>query len=346
MPADPTTLPSLPALPKLGAGGIVGTGPVPTSRPSRTLARRIDLGRPLDLAATLGPMRRGRGDPCLRIAGRQVWRATWTPDGAASIHLHHSAADRVEVRAWGPGAAWAIEHAPDLIGEHDDLEPFEDLLGRLDGPEVRLVRRLHRDAVGLRVPRSLALAEAMFPVVLEQRVTGQSARWSYRGLVAAFGEPAPTVPDLARPLVLPPKASTLATLPVWAFHRHNVEARRAGTIRRVAERATGLDEAAALGGDAAHRRLLAIPGVGPWSLAEAARTALGDADAVSVGDYHLPHHVAFALRGVPRSDDAELLALLEPFRGQRGRVCQLIVRGCPAAPRLGPRRRHRDITRH
>jgi 3-methyladenine DNA glycosylase/8-oxoguanine DNA glycosylase len=306
--------------------------------------RTIELARPLDLGATLGPMRRGRGDPCLRIEGRNVWRATRTPDGPASIHLHHVAADRVDASAWGPGAGWAMEHAPDLIGEHDDISSFDALLADLRGPDADLVRRLHRAEPGLRMPRSFALAETMVPVVLEQRVTSQSARWSHRGLVQSLGEPAPAVPGLAVVLMLPPDPTTLATLADWAFHRHNVDARRAGTIRRIARRAPDLDAARTL--EDARRRLLAISGVGLWSMAEGLQTALGDADAVSVGDYHLPHHVAFALRGRRRGDDDLLLELLEPFRGHRARVCRLVLRGCPAPPRQGPKQRHRDITRH
>jgi 3-methyladenine DNA glycosylase/8-oxoguanine DNA glycosylase len=67
------------------------------------------------------------------------------------------------------------------------------------------------------------------------------------------------------------------------------------------------------------------------------RLAYGDPDVVTVGDYHLPNQVAYALAGQPRGDDARMLELLEPFRGHRGRVCQLIVAGGVRAPRYGPR---------
>ncbi|MGH9283934.1 MAG: DNA-3-methyladenine glycosylase 2 family protein, partial [Acidimicrobiales bacterium] len=86
-----------------------------------------------------------------------------------------------------------------------------------------------------------------------------------------------------------------------------------------------------------------ITGVGPWTAAEVALVAMGDADAVSVNDYHLPHQVAFALAGEPRADDARMLELLEPYRGHRGRVIRLILAGGIQAPRFGPRRRLRAI---
>jgi 3-methyladenine DNA glycosylase/8-oxoguanine DNA glycosylase len=71
--------------------------------------------------------------------------------------------------------------------------------------------------------------------------------------------------------------------------------------------------------------------------------ALGDPDAVSVGDYHLPHVVAWALAGEPRGDDERMLELLEPFRGQRGRVIRLLVRGVGGPARRAPRAPLRDL---
>jgi 3-methyladenine DNA glycosylase/8-oxoguanine DNA glycosylase len=65
--------------------------------------------------------------------------------------------------------------------------------------------------------------------------------------------------------------------------------------------------------------------------------ALGNADAVSVGDYHLPHMVSWALTGEPRGSDERMLELLEPYLGHRGRVLRLIGAAGIGAPRLGPR---------
>ena len=95
----------------------------------------------------------------------------------------------------------------------------------------------------------------------------------------------------------------------------------------------------------ARRRLMALPGVGPWSAAEVALFALGDADAVSVGDYHLPHHVAWALAGEARGTDERMLELLEPYRGHRGRVIRLLEAGAPGPPRFGPRMPLRNLAR-
>ena len=71
--------------------------------------------------------------------------------------------------------------------------------------------------------------------------------------------------------------------------------------------------------------------------------ALGDADAVPVGDYHLPHSIGLVFDGTARSTDERMLELLEPYRGHRGRVIRLIVEAGIAAPRFGPRKPLRNI---
>jgi 3-methyladenine DNA glycosylase/8-oxoguanine DNA glycosylase len=86
-----------------------------------------------------------------------------------------------------------------------------------------------------------------------------------------------------------------------------------------------------------------LPGIGPWTVAEVARVALGDADAVSIGDFHLPHQVAWVLAGRRTGTDEEMLELLEAFRGQRGRVQRLIECSGAGPPRRAPRQTVRSI---
>ena len=188
------------------------------------------------------------------------------------------------------------------------------------------------------------MVEALVPTILEQKVVGIEARRSYAHLVRALGEPAPG-PAGAAGMRVPPSPGTLAATPSYVFHRFGVERKRADTIRTACTYAARLEETVAMATDDARRRLTALPGVGPWSAAEVGMVALGDADAVSVGDYHLPHQVAWALAGEPRADDARMLELLEPYRGQRGRVIRLLLNGSPVGlpPRRGPRMPLRSI---
>jgi 3-methyladenine DNA glycosylase/8-oxoguanine DNA glycosylase len=304
---------------------------------------RVELSAPLDLAATLGPLQRGAGDPTMSMGTRELWRATNTPEGPATLHLGLDADEGVlEASAWGEGAGWACRTVAALVGEEDRPQDFTALLDGLDAPGADLLRRLDRRHPGLRIPRSGAVVEATVPAVLEQKVIGLDAWASYRGLVTANGDPAPGPGSDdgggkgGAGLRLPPRPSVLTRLPSAAFHHHGVERRRADTIRRVGEVAHRLDELAV--GDAEIvRRLGSVPGVGPWTIAEVSRVALGDADAVSVGDFHLPHHVAFAFLGQPRGDDATMLELLEPYRPHRGRVTRFLMLGGPVPPRRGPR---------
>ena len=84
----------------------------------------------------------------------------------------------------------------------------------------------------MRIGRSGAVFESLVPGILEQKVTGEEARRAFRGLVRAFGEPAPG-PETFN-LRLPPAPERLAALPYYGYHAFGVERRRAEVIRRVA----------------------------------------------------------------------------------------------------------------
>lgn len=286
--------------------------------------REIESRFPFDIGLTLGTLRRGPHDPTTGWGDDGFWRATRTPEGPATVNIE-ARGTGVRVRAWGSGASWALEAAPGMIGYDDDPAGF-----RAHHP---VVRELHRAFAGLRLGRTGAVVETLVPSIIEQKVTGIEARRSYARLVRRFGEPAPGPAGLT----LPPGAEQLASVPYHEFHPLGIERRRADTIRRVCARASRLEEVSSMEPDAARRRLTAIEGVGPWTAAEVARVALGDPDAVSVGDYHLPHVVAWVLAGEARADDARMLALLEPYRGQRARAIRLIELSGSVPPRRGPR---------
>ncbi|HEX2195510.1 MAG TPA: DNA-3-methyladenine glycosylase 2 family protein [Actinomycetota bacterium] len=297
-----------------------------------TARRTLKLHEPLDLGLTLKPLRHGPADPTIRISRRSACRASRTPEGAAATSFS-VAGTSVEVEAWGPGGDWALDHAPDVLGLHDDPSAFR--------PHDAVVHRLHHRLRGLRVGRSGAVVETIVPAILEQKVTSEEAHRSYRGLVLAHGEPAPGPLGLR----LPPSPEVLAALPYYALHRFGIERRRADTIRRACSYARRLEETTTLPPDAARRRLLALPGIGPWTAAVVAGAALGDPDAVLVGDLHVPHLVTWTLAGEPRGDDARMLELLEPFAGHRGRVVRLVVAGGSRPQARHPRRRLRSIAR-
>ena len=244
------------------------------------------------------------------------------------LHRHDGA---IDLEAWGPGAAWAVQHAPALCGEGDDDTGFT--------PAHPLLARLNREIRGMRMPRTEAVFEALVPTVILQQVTTVEGRNSYHHLVNAMGERAPG----PVPLKLPPSPEVLAHTPYWKFHRFGIERRRADIVIRAARSVKRLEEITGMEVADAYRRMLAFPGVGPWTAAKVAMVALGDADAVPVGDYHLPHSIGFAFEGTARSTDERMLELLEPYRGHRARVVRLITAAGIAAPKFGPKKPLRNI---
>jgi 3-methyladenine DNA glycosylase/8-oxoguanine DNA glycosylase len=267
----------------------------------------------------------------MRLGQQRAWRATRTTSGPASVALTLDG-DRLTAEAWGPGAEALLDVVPALIGEHEDLSSWRP-------DRHRVIAELDRRLRGVRLGRTGAVMEALVPAIIEQKVTGREAFAGFRALVLAHGEPAPGPLGLR----LPPHPDRLAALPYYAFHPLGIERRRADVIRRAAARARWLEETVALPIADAYARLRSIQGVGPWTTAEVAVRAMGDPDAVSVGDFHLPSLVGWSLAGERRADDTRMLELLEPFQGHRARAIRLLEVGGVGPPPRGPRMPSRSI---
>lgn len=300
------------------------SGPVLTSLPDAQATLSVDPS--FDLGRTLGPLAHGRGDPTIRVEPDRIRRATRTPEGPAAEELAR-VGQAIVVRAWGEGAAWAVGHAPDLLGLSDDPAAF--------APDHPLLDELARRYAGIRIGRTEAVVEALVPAILEQKITGDEARRVYRALILAHGEDAPGPLGLR----LPPSPERLSGLPYYAFHPLGLERRRAELLRRVGAAAARLEALVRLPPADGERQLERLPGVGPWTAGEVGRVAFGDPDAVSIGDYHLPSLVCYALAGERNGNDARMLELLEPWRGQRGRVVRWLELGSRDLAGLGPARR-------
>ncbi|MFC4140025.1 MULTISPECIES: DNA-3-methyladenine glycosylase [unclassified Microbacterium] len=285
-------------------------------------------GHPLDLPRTLGVLQRGAGDPTTAVAGTVIWLALRTDAGLASLALR-AARGEVHASAWGPGAAEALDAVPRLCGADDDSSGF-------DASQHPLVEAAAQRHPGMRLTRTDRVFEALAGAIIEQKVTGMQAFGAWRQLVTRFGErvPGPT----PRPMFVPPTAETWRRIPSWAWQRAAVQPQQSRTLVRAAARGDSVERAVlrASDGDARERALTSLPGVGTWTSAETRQRALGDPDAVSVGDYHLAHEVGYALTG-SRTDDAGMLELLAPWAGQRQRAVRFILASGVAEPRRGPR---------
>ncbi|MCH9666865.1 MAG: DNA-3-methyladenine glycosylase 2 family protein [Actinomycetia bacterium] len=277
---------------------------------------------------TLSPLRRGRGDPCYHDdADGSIWRTSRLRSGAVTARICRGGPDLVDCEAWGPGAAEFAEALPALLGAHDDATAFR--------PTEPTIAKAQRRVPHLRLGRTGLVLESLLPAVLEQRVHGKDAHRAWRRLVTKYGAPAPG-PAPAH-LRVPPSADAWRRIPSWEFHIANVDPGRARTMVGCAQRAEALERLANRSAEAARHALMAMPGVGEWTAAETVQRAFGDADALSVGDYHLAKMVGWSLLGHPIGDP-QMIELLEPLRPHRHRAVRLLeASGLAVKPRFGPR---------
>ena len=244
-------------------------------------------------------MRRGSGDPTLPArppaaasGGRRARRTARRPPRYRVL----PGDDAVEVRAWGPGADWALEAAPDLLGAADDPTGFE--------PRHPVVAEAWRRHAGWRVPRSRRVLEALVPAVLEQKVTGREAWRAFRDA----GPPVRRAGTRSRSTTCPAGCGssrtprTWATVPSWEWHRAGVDLSRSRTVVTAAASAGRLEPLADLPpAEAADPAAVAARASVSGRLPRSRQRALGDPDAVSVGDYHLSSLVGLgAGRGAGR----------------------------------------------
>jgi 3-methyladenine DNA glycosylase/8-oxoguanine DNA glycosylase len=312
-----------------------GVAPTATTRPSTLLVRdRLHVADAIDGVPLTDRAR--RGSVATRPRRGVVRRAEPGHDGAL-IYEATQVADRVDIQIWGspgtPDAARerALDAARGWIGLHDrppDLQELTSGHARLQhaARHIGTIRLSHLPRVG----------EAVGRAVLGQLVQGLEARRSTAQLAALIGTPAPGG------LWAWPTAAAVGRTPAHAMRRCGISLKGAVALHRGAVDDPQL-ERVRRDHVALDRRLRALPGIGAWTSAEV-RLALGDPDAVSVGDYNLPGTVCHALADVTGDDctDELMLELLEPFRGQRGRVIQLVVRAAgrgllPRGRRQAPR---------
>jgi 3-methyladenine DNA glycosylase/8-oxoguanine DNA glycosylase len=294
----------------------------------------VEFTGPVSPAFTLSPLRRGGGDPCYAIAADgAIWRTSMMRTGPVTARISRSGLHAVDCEIWGSGAKEFADGFPALMGADDDASGF--------APDEPTIAEAHRRVPHLRLGRTGRVLEALIPAVIEQRVAGKDAFRAWRILVRKFGSPAPgPAPTGMR---VPPPADVWRRIPSWEFHLANVDPGRARTVVGCAQRADSLERQVARPAEEAREALTSLPGVGIWTAAETAQRAFGDADALSIGDYHLANVVGSSLLG-HRIDDDEMVTLLAPLRPHRHRAVRLLeVSGLARNPRFGAREAIPDL---
>ena len=300
---------------------------------SVAVERMVPSTHPVPLSAILGGLQRGAHDPTHRRIGNSWLRASRTPDGPVLIKID-VVASCVRGVAWGPGADWSLDQLPALLGAEDDPSDFRPL------PQHRLLVEAQRRFGDYRIGRTDAVFEALSASIIEQKVTGLEAYGAFRRLINSYGEPAPGPaqdPDSpAYRMMVPPDPRGWATIPSWQWLQLGVESTRSRTLTRAAQRASALERTLRRSAGEMDRGLRSLPGIGPWTSAEVRQVARGDADAWSIGDYHVGKDITWALTGEVLDDDA-CEEVLEPYRGHRYRVQALLGLIGAHRPRRAPR---------
>jgi AraC family transcriptional regulator of adaptative response / DNA-3-methyladenine glycosylase II len=213
--------------------------------------------------------------------GTTFRRAVRTPDARAAVIELAAQPDREEVRLRilgeeGVDPSVLVATARRLL----DLDADPSIVDTALSSDPSL-RPLVRATPGLRLPGTADGFELVVRAILGQQISVRAARTFAGRIAAACGTP------LERPVGdvthLFPTAERLATS---ALDGLGLTTAREATLRRVADLvASGeLDLSGAADLEGTRERLLAVRGIGPWTVAYVSMRALGDRDAFPVED--------------------------------------------------------------
>ncbi len=267
-------------------------------------AARLEYAGPLEFGEMLEFYARRAVPGVEQVEGRTYRRGATLARGPAVIELTPDA-DAVEVRLLLSAADDlddAVARCRFLLDLDADMAPIADTLG--DDP---LIGGLVRAAPGRRVAGTVDPDELAIRAVLGQQVSLGAARTLAARLVAACGEPLPAAAGSITHLF--PTAEAIAGVDPGALAMP--QSRRSALLVLAGALAGG--ELVLRGGDcaAAEGRLLAIPGIGPWTAAYVSMRALRDPDAFPATDLGIRR--ALVALG-ERHDPAEVAERWRPYR--------------------------------
>jgi len=277
----------------------------------------LEVRGPYDFKATVQPHRLGPLDPTVRTTPTSIVKAVHGPDGVVVVHgFHRLERAAIEVVLEGPGSAWMEPLLPAFFGLHDDV-PFQPT-------DVHpLARQLAATGRGLRLARAPTLYDRHAGFVLQQRVTFTEAARVWRAIHLRHGAAAPGAAG-EQGVRVPLSAPQWRQVSSAELQSLGVDQKRWVALQE-AMRAARHVEAAAGDHERLREVLTAIHGTGVWTSECVLGFGAGDADAVQVGDVHLAPTVTKAFDGVPRQSDERMLALLEPYRGNRFRIIRWLL---------------------
>lgn len=254
-------------------------GPAHTARGG--VVSRLPYRPPLQAGALLGWLAARAAPGVEAVSGGVYRRSLRLPNSTAVAELSLTG-DDVTLRLHGadpadlPAARALCRRAADL-----DTDPAEVDTALAADP---LLAPMVAARPGLRVPGTVDGFELACRAILGQQITVAGARTLAGRMVAAFGRPLPVPRGQISHLF--PTADRLAGASQTDLTGLGLTRARAGALLALAGAVAGGRLVLDRGADhhEATRRLLALPGVGPWTAAYVAMRALGDTDALPAGD--------------------------------------------------------------
>jgi AraC family transcriptional regulator of adaptative response / DNA-3-methyladenine glycosylase II len=300
------------------------------SEDSGAIALRLPYRSPLDAAGLIAYFAQ-RAVPGVEEVVDGAYRRSLRLPRAAGIVELAPADGYVQARFWLDDLrdlAAAVHRSRALLDLDSDPHAVVEALGA-----DPLLGALVRAVPGRRVAGHVDGDELAIRAVLGQQVSLASAATHAARLVAAYGEP------LARPVgavthVFPSAAALAAADPAsFAMPRSRREA-LLGLARALSSGDLVLDPGADR--EQTARRLLAVPGIGPWTTSYIAMRALRDPDAYMPSDLGVLHALE---RLGEEATPAAATRLGERWRPYRAYALQYLWAYLAAAPRAARRTR-------
>jgi len=293
--------------------------PAAYRRMRATGAFALDLPPDFRVDDALRFLGRDGASPTERVTGRRAERALRLDGRPAVLSLvlgDRRARCRVDAPRPPSPRAMARAHraALRLLGLRTDPGPFERRVRRLPGGS-----RLIRGRQGLRVSLTPSAYEALLWSIVGQQVN----------LAFAF-EQRSAVLDACRTrtrggLALHPEPREVARLDYADLTRRRFSRRKAEYLidvsRCIAAGELDLERLASAPAGAAHERLVAVRGIGPWSAGYVMMRGLGFADCVPLGDAGLVSSLRTFFELDERPGPEETARLMEPFAPHRSLAC-------------------------
>ncbi len=243
-----------------------------------------------------------------RLAGDIYTTAVRLESGPSLITLTLSPA---EIRTeFSHGSALEIHRTViGWLGLEQDAAAFAQLTRKLG------LTRLTRGRLGLRLPQTPSLFDGLIWSIIGQQINLPFACLLRRRLIARTGAPAETG------LFTPPTPSAVAALDPGELLPLQFSRQKAdyliATARLIANGQLDLHALATMSATRAARTLLAIRGLGPWSVNYLMMRSLGFADCLPLGDTGVTSglQALFKLEQRPDNDATQrLMAVFSPYR--------------------------------